>query len=92
MTWRVYLAVGALAMAGCSKPLPEAGTPAAQLYAARCGGCHRPYTPGSMTAAMWAEQIRAMQGRIAEAGLPPLTAAQQSEVLDYLQRNAEHPQ
>jgi hypothetical protein len=82
----------ALALAGCAKPLPEAGTPAAQLYASRCGSCHRLYHPGSLTAAMWQVQVHAMQAKMRDAGVAALTVDQQEEILDYLERNAEHPQ
>jgi len=37
----------------CERPLPEANSAAAQLYARRCGQCHHAYAPASLTAAMW---------------------------------------
>ena len=74
---------------GCApKPLPELGSPAEQLYANRCGGCHRPYRPSSMTAAMWDEQIVAMRTKIAQAGQPPMSNFEERQILDYLKRNA----
>jgi hypothetical protein len=75
---------------GCQKPkpLPEQGTYAQQLYAQRCGACHRPYSPASMTAAMWEVQVEAMRSKIAQAGQPPLTLKQHLTILDYLKRNA----
>jgi len=73
---------------GCQKPLPELGTPAEVLYAHRCGSCHRPYNPASMTPAMWEMQFNAMQVKILQAGQTPLSADEQREILDYLQRNA----
>ena len=71
-----------------SKPLPEQGTYAQQLYVERCGACHRPYNPASMTAAMWEAQIEAMDIKIAQAGQPPLSPHQHLTILDYLKRNA----
>jgi Dihaem cytochrome c len=71
-----------------SKPLPEQGTYSQQLYVERCGACHRPYSPASMTAAMWEMQIEAMRLKIAQAGQPPLTPEQHLTILDYLKRNA----
>lgn len=41
-----------------------------------------------MTAAMWAVQVRAMEGRMQEAGMPPLTAAERKTILNYLEHNA----
>jgi len=74
----------------CQKrqPLPEQGTYAQQLYVERCGVCHRPYSPASMTAAMWQVQVEAMRSKIAQAGQPPLSPEQHLAILDYLRRNA----
>jgi mono/diheme cytochrome c family protein len=78
-----------LGSAGCApKPLPELGSSAEQLYARRCGGCHRPYLPSTMTSAMWAEQVSAMQLKMAQAGVAPLSNSERREILDYLERNA----
>lgn len=78
-----------LVFAGCApKPLPEQGSAAEQLYSGRCGGCHRPYHPSSMTAAMWAEQVEAMRLKMAQAGVAPLSESERREILDYLERNA----
>jgi mono/diheme cytochrome c family protein len=89
----VLLAVAAavilLGPAGCApKPLPERGSSAEQLYTGRCGGCHRPFLPSTMTAAMWAEQVEAMQLKMAQAGVAPLSDSERREILDYLERNA----
>jgi hypothetical protein len=88
--WLAALAALAAAflIAGCQKPLPEPGTPAEQLYATRCGSCHRPFNPAAMTSAMWQMQLVVMQGKMAAAGQPPLAPEQQRALLDYLQRNA----
>jgi len=81
-------ATASLLATGCARPLPEQGTHAERLYAERCGGCHRPYHPHSMTFAMWQLQMAAMQPKIAAAGAAPLTLDQRQEILGYLQRNA----
>ena len=79
-----------LLLAGCQKsqPLPEQGTYVQQLYANRCGACHRPYSPASMTAAMWEVQVEAMRAKIAQAGQPPLSPDEHLTILDYLKRNS----
>ncbi len=78
-----------LGSAGCApKPLPERGSSAEQLYAGRCGGCHRPFLPSTMTSAMWAEQVEAMQLKMAQAGVTPLSDSERREIMDYLERNA----
>lgn len=80
----------ATAAAGCvhGPKLPEADSPAAQLYVARCGVCHGVYSPGTMTAAMWSTQVDAMMQEMAEAGTPPLAPEERRQILGYLTRNA----
>jgi hypothetical protein len=73
---------------GCSHPLPDANSPAAQLYADRCGGCHRPYDPRSLTSAMWRLQVEAMRPKMAQAGIPLSDADSSSAILAYLQQNS----
>ncbi|HTT74530.1 MAG TPA: hypothetical protein VMF50_00945 [Candidatus Binataceae bacterium] len=85
--------VAFLILAGCArKPLPEAGTAAEQLYAQRCGACHRAYQPSTLTPAMWQIQVDAMELKISGAGQPPLTPAGKQAILAYLERNASKPQ
>ena len=92
MTARRLLAALALVAAACDAKLPEPETPGAQLYAARCGGCHRLYAPGSLTAEMWKVTVARMQGELARRGVPPLTADEQAGLLAYLERHSTgHP-
>jgi hypothetical protein len=82
-------AVLLVGIVGCArKELPEVGSSAEQLYTGRCGSCHRPYLPSTMTSAMWAEQVEAMQLKMEQAGVPPLSESERRDILDYLQRNA----
>ncbi len=74
--------------AGCDARLPEPESPGAQLYAARCGGCHRLYAPGVMTEEMWKLTVTRMQGEMARRGVAPLTADEQARLLDYLDRHS----
>ena len=83
------VAAGLLTLIGCARPqLPDADSPSARLYRERCGGCHQPYAPRSLTAAMWRIQVAAMLPKMAEAGQPPLSQADQAAILAYLERNA----
>jgi len=75
-------------VSGCRAPLPDKDSPAAQLYARRCDNCHRPYNPHGMTAAMWDEKEKVMEGNIRAAGMPPLTADERATILQYLERYA----
>jgi hypothetical protein len=75
--------------AGCSRPLPEAGTPAAELYRSRCGTrCHAAVAPRSMKYEVWEMVLPRMERRIGEAREPPLTAAERESIRVYLERNA----
>jgi len=83
------IAAAAVVFAACQqRPLPEAGTDAEQVYAQRCGQCHTAYDPHSMTPAMWDAQVGLMDGKIRDAGMPPLSAEQRQIILEYLTRNA----
>jgi hypothetical protein len=73
---------------GCDARLPEPESPGAQLYAARCGGCHRLYAPGAMTSEMWKMTVTRMQGELARRGVAPLSADEQARLLEYLARHS----
>jgi hypothetical protein len=79
--------LGATLTAACSRPLPEEGTPAALLYAQRCGGCHAVYRPELLTAGMWSAMVDRMEIELRRRGRP-LDAGEKTEILAYLQRNA----
>jgi mono/diheme cytochrome c family protein len=79
-----------LAAAGCDRPLPEQNTAAAQLYAHRCGQCHRAYAPGSLSAAMWQVQVQMMEAKMHQYRVPPLNDRERDTILSYLTRNAAH--
>jgi hypothetical protein len=90
LSFLISCLIVAVPLAGCQKPqpLPEQGTYEQQLYVERCGACHRPYNPASMTAAMWELQVEVMRSKILRAGQPPLSMEQHLTILDYLKRNA----
>jgi Dihaem cytochrome c len=77
-----------LVLAGCSRPLPEAGTASAVLYEARCGSCHRAVNPASMKYALWEMVLPRMEQRMHEAHLPPLSEDESASIRDYLKRNS----
>jgi hypothetical protein len=83
------LVTAVLGLAACHRSaLPEKGTYPERLYAARCGQCHAPYDPRTMTAAMWQVQMHVMEGTMAAAGRRPLTPAERKTITDYVTRNA----
>lgn len=73
---------------GCDARLPEPESTGAQLYAARCGGCHRLYAPGAMTSEMWRLTVTRMQGELARRGVAPLSADEQARLLEYLDHHS----
>jgi hypothetical protein len=75
-------------VAGCDARLPEPESPGARLYAARCGGCHRLYAPGTMTTAMWKVTVTRMQGELTRRGLPSLSSIDEALLLEYLDRHS----
>ncbi|MGC2306101.1 hypothetical protein [Candidatus Binatus sp.] len=78
-----------LAISGCKRAsLPDASSPAAQLYVNRCGNCHVPYPPHEMTAAMWDTQVTMMETKMQAAGMRPLSSDERESILEYLKRNA----
>jgi hypothetical protein len=82
------LFVSLLLLEAC-RALPEPESPAARVYAERCGDCHRAYMPGSMTWPMWEYQLGRMRLLYAQLRRPWLSPQEESLVIDYLQRHAE---
>lgn len=87
------LAMGAFAitiaaLSGCETRLPDQDSYAGQLYVKRCGNCHQPYNPRSMTPAMWQTQVPMMEVKMRAAGLRALSPAERQTILDYLLANA----
>jgi mono/diheme cytochrome c family protein len=75
-------------LAGCGPALPDPETPGAAVYRGRCGGCHRLFPPGSMTAEMWNVQVARMRGEFARRGIPWLGAEEEQTLLRYLGEHA----
>ena len=80
-----------LAVAGCSKPLPEPESPGARTYQARCTGCHRLHQPGSMTPMMWDQQLERMRLLYAQRGIPWFTPAEEATVRAWIDKYAYRP-
>lgn len=70
--------------AGCGGSLPDPESPGAHVLVTRCGGCHRVYAPGSMTAEMWRFQLGRMRALFADRGIPWLGPDDEHALLDYL--------
>jgi len=68
--------------------LPEARSPAAKLYTARCGSCHSLPHPRRLHYREWQQMVALMQQRMQERHMPPLTDKEQAIILNYLQAHA----
>lgn len=85
---RALLLLAACSLASaCSRPLPEEGSPDAQLYRARCATCHAAYQPSAMTPTMWRLQFDRMQQKYANSGYPLPTPAEREQILKYIDRH-----
>jgi mono/diheme cytochrome c family protein len=86
---RRVVVLGSLALVvGCTRPLPDADSPGAQLYQARCGTCHVSYQPRTLTAAMWELQVERMRETLRRSGVSPLTEEEEGLLLGYLRAHA----
>ncbi len=89
LTRAAALLGGALLLAaGCGPSLPDPESPGARVLASRCGGCHRVYAPGTMTADMWRFQLDRMHQLFAQRGLPWLAPADEQALLEYVTSHA----
>jgi hypothetical protein len=85
---RPWIPLLVVLLGACETALPEPESPGAQAYRTRCGGCHRLYAPGVMTAAMWDVQIDRMQLEMARRGVAPLDATERAVIAAYLHAHA----
>jgi hypothetical protein len=77
-----------LTLSACTpEPLPEEGSPSAQLYVKTCGQCHMVYRPRLLTAKMWESMVERMEIQMRRRRVP-FPAADREEILAYLRRNA----
>lgn len=84
------LALGVSAL-GCHKDysLPEAGSPAAILYTAKCGLCHPVYHPQTHTFTGWEFVIIRMEKNASDVGMGPLLSEEEkSTILSYQKKYA----
>lgn len=85
---RVVVLSSLALVAGCVRGLPDADSPGAQVYVARCGTCHPPHDPHALTGAMWEMQVDRMRETMRRRGVAPLTEQERTLVLDYLRTHA----
>ncbi|CAG1064851.1 hypothetical protein BAC1_00417 [uncultured bacterium] len=79
-----------LLFAGCVKqPLPEAGSPAVDVYIGKCGLCHEPYHPQAHTYIGWKTVVTRMEKNAQAKGIERLLSDdERTTILAYLEKNA----
>ncbi len=80
----------ALIPASCEqRPLPEADSPPAVLYASKCSICHPVRHPQVHTYTGWKKTIPIMEKRAKEMGIGPfLSEEEKTIILGYMKKHA----
>jgi hypothetical protein len=89
-SWKkAALAAALSALAGaCAGPqIPEAGTPAAELYLAKCTSCHSWPHPQRHTTVEWEHYLGLMEKNMQNAGID-FPENEKQTIRDYLMRNS----
>jgi len=86
--WRITVSCVAALASACGPSLPEPESAGARVLAQRCSGCHRVYTPNTMTRPMWTLQLERMRGVLARAGVPWLSPEEERALESYLDQYA----
>ena len=81
-------ALAVMMAAGCEPALPDPDSRGATVLRERCGGCHRVYAPGTMTAEMWGVQVEKMRDQFSRRGMPWLTTEEEGALRTYLTAHA----
>ncbi|MEE9614262.1 MAG: cytochrome C [Thermodesulfobacteriota bacterium] len=84
----LFILVVVAACAGAPTPLPDEGSEAAGLYAAKCGLCHSLAHPARHTAHQWERMVEVMEGVMADKGMAALTEEERVVILGYLKEHA----
>jgi len=85
----LFSALG-LVSAGCEqRPFPDADSPSAMLYAAKCSICHPLRHPKVHTYTGWKKTIPIMEKRAEEMGITPFLSEEEKKIiLKYMKKNA----
>ncbi len=74
---------------GCRMELPEQGSEAEKLYAAKCALCHPAFHPKTLSARAWETIVKRMEKKVAATKVrDPLTEVEHALILDYLKKHA----
>jgi len=69
-------------------PIPDADTPQAKVYAARCSVCHALPHPKRLDWEHWRHMLDVMDTRMAQRGMPALSDEDRRMISAYLEHHA----
>jgi cytochrome c2 len=69
--------------------VPEAETADGKAFLRRCSLCHALPDPTRMHYAQWQKVVERMAMNVRAQNVPPMSDAEQEQILNYLERNAK---
>lgn len=69
-------------------PIPDADSPDAKVYVAKCSACHALPHPKRLYFEQWQHMLKLMYLRISERNMQPLSDEEQASILGYLKKHA----
>ena len=76
-------------LTGCRMELPEQGSEAERLYAAKCALCHPAFHPKTLSAKAWETIVKRMEKKVAAMEVrEPLNEAERALILGYLKKHS----
>ncbi|MFQ5581593.1 MAG: hypothetical protein ACE5F3_03075 [Mariprofundaceae bacterium] len=81
--WLVFTAP-----AHATTPIPDADSPQARVYVAKCSGCHVLPHPKRLHFEQWRHMLKLMDRRMAEREVPLPSIEERQAIVDYLKAHA----
>ncbi len=88
LCWVFMVGVTVTGCVGGPTPIPMAQSPAAVLYAEKCGACHAVPHPKRNTVTEWQHLFVLMEQRMTERDMAAFSDEQREMLMRYLQNNA----
>jgi hypothetical protein len=76
------------APAYATTPIPDADSPEAKVYVAKCSVCHVLPHPKRLSFSGWKHMLKLMDQRMEERGMSPLAPEEREAIETYLKRHA----
>ena len=85
----IPILISVVLLSGCRMELPEQGSEAERLYAAKCALCHPAFHPRTLSAKVWEAVVERMEKRVKKTEVrEPLTETERALILDYLKKHS----